>query len=55
MREYVRGGGNQLWNRKEYYRSTVRDSLRRLKTDCIDLYQLTLARKKNKFFWKTRL
>ena len=39
MREYVRGGGNQFGDR-EYYRSTVKDSLKRLQTDCIDLYQL---------------
>ena len=38
MREYVRGGGNQFGEKN--ITEALEGSLRRLKTDCIDLYQL---------------
>jgi aryl-alcohol dehydrogenase-like predicted oxidoreductase len=50
MREYVRGGGNQFGEKN--IKAALEGSLRRLKTDCIDLYQLHWPERKTNFFGK---
>ena len=48
MREYLRGGGNQFGIKN--ITEAVNDSLKRLKTDYIDLYQLHWPERKTNFF-----
>ncbi|MDA7831438.1 aldo/keto reductase [Candidatus Pelagibacter sp.] len=50
MREYVRGGGNQFGEKN--IAKALEGSLGRLKTDCIDLYQLHWPERKTNFFGK---
>ena len=44
---YIRGGKFTILQIGKYFFSHRRIVLKRLKTDYMDLYQLTLARKKN--------
>ena len=52
--DWIRKGSENLGFDKKNMNEAIDNSLKRLKTDYIDLYQLTLARKKSSKIWNTR-